>query len=235
MQKIFKSVSLLVSGLFLLTSCYDPTQRAETEADATSWQGIEYAPQMYHSEAYDPMSQIDNRDQGLNYWPFEKVGEMNGGHGEFYNSNEYNPHSMNLRVPATNTVRRGESLPYRIPKDSLELASKLVSPFVLDKELADDSSLVLTELGNSQMKDCKDLYLRFCAHCHGNDGQADGLVAEKFGGVPMYNSAAIKSKPIGHIFHVITHGKGRMGSHASQLSQEERWKIATYVQTLQKK
>ena len=29
------------------------------------------------------------------------------------------------------------------------------------------------------------------------------------------------------------YGKGMMGSHASQLSKEERWKVIRYVQTLQ--
>ena len=63
---------------------------------------------------------------------------------------------------------------------------------------------------------------------------APGKVGEKFGGVPAYNSPAKKDMTIGHVFHVITHGKNSMGAHASQLSQLERWKIATFVQTLQK-
>ena len=29
----------------------------------------------------------------------------------------------------------------------------------------------------------------------------------------------------GHIFHSITYGLNAMGPHASQLSEEERWKI----------
>ena len=73
--------------------------------------------------------------------------------------------------------------------------------------------------------------MRFCKHCHGTTGKGDGLVAKpanddspRFNGVPNYKSAAIKDKPAGHIYHVITYGKGLMGSHASQLSPEERWK-----------
>ena len=37
----------------------------------------------------------------------------------------------------------------------------------------------------------------------------------------------------GHIFHVITYGKGRMWPHASQVNPEERWKIVHYVHRLQ--
>ena len=35
------------------------------------------------------------------------------------------------------------------------------------------------------------------------------------------------------MFHTITYGKNLMGSHASQLNNEERWKVIRYVQTLQ--
>ena len=33
----------------------------------------------------------------------------------------------------------------------------------------------------------------------------------------------------------MTYGKGLMGSHASQLTKEERWKVVYYVQHLQGK
>jgi hypothetical protein len=38
----------------------------------------------------------------------------------------------------------------------------------------------------------------------------------------------------GHIFHVITYGKNLMWPHGSQISPEDRWKIAKYVKALQK-
>lgn len=31
------------------------------------------------------------------------------------------------------------------------------------------------------------------------------------------------------MFHTITFGKGLMGSHASQLTQEERWQLIHYI------
>jgi hypothetical protein len=37
----------------------------------------------------------------------------------------------------------------------------------------------------------------------------------------------------GKMFHSITYGRNLMGSHASQLTQEERWTIIHYVNTLQ--
>ena len=44
-----------------------------------------------------------------------------------------------------------------------------------------------------------------------------------------------KMKGEGHIFHVITHGKGRMWSHKGQLDPEQRWKIVHYVKDMQSK
>ena len=52
------------------------------------------------------------------------------------------------------------------------------------------------------------------------------MVKEKFLGVPSYKDREITD---GSVFHVITYGLNSMGSHANQLSQEERWVVADYV------
>lgn len=78
------------------------------------------------------------------------------------------------------------------------------------------------------------LYGKYCVHCHGKSGQADGPVASKLSGPPpSYTSAALMALPEGKMFHTITYGKGIMGSHASQVNKEERWKIILYIQKLQ--
>ena len=38
----------------------------------------------------------------------------------------------------------------------------------------------------------------------------------------------------GKIYHTLQYGKGLMGSHASQMSQKERWQVIEYVKCLQK-
>jgi len=178
--------------------------------------GYEYAPNMYHAVSYEPLTQITDKSSGqwVNSSEDPDV-------GEYYSSNPNNPHGMNMRRPVPNTIRRGDFIPYRIHKDSFALADRvLINPL--------DSSA-------SVLKDGKDLYAKFCSHCHGLDGQTPGKVGEVFAGVISYTSVAVKDKGEGHIFHVITHGKGRMGSHASQLSIKERWEIVRYVQVLQQK
>lgn len=82
-------------------------------------------------------------------------------------------------------------------------------------------------------KDGEVLYGKFCVHCHGASGAGDGKVGGKLPGPPPAYNGALKNLPEGKIFHSITYGKNSMGSHASQLTQEERWKLVCYVQKLQ--
>jgi mono/diheme cytochrome c family protein len=192
-------------------------------------QGVEYAPNMYHSVAYEPYSQITDKDAGRWLTSIEYPDD----HAEFYNSNQYNPHRMNMREPAPNTVKRNAQgwLPYRLPNDStgLRLSNRLRNPL--------DSSAQI-------VADGKALYEMYCDHCHGPKGAGDGKVAQgvkvdgkeksAYAGVPNYKSDALRNISEGHIFHVITYGKGLMWPHGSQVSPEDRWKIAKYVKTLQK-
>lgn len=85
------------------------------------------------------------------------------------------------------------------------------------------------------------LYVNMCSHCHGVEGKGDGSIvaAGKFPPPPSYSTGtssrggAMKDLTDGKIYHTITYGLNLMGSHASQLSPEERWKIVMYVRTLQ--
>lgn len=178
--------------------------------------GLEYAPQMYHSTPYEPLSQIKNTEEGS--WLDSNPED---GHGEFYNSNPYNKFEMTMLEPVANTIKRGTFLEDNdiAPSDYETAEALLINPYENNKEI---------------LKEGKELYLRFCEHCHGEKGLGDGLVGKVYKGVTTYNSATVKDKKAGHIYWVITNGKGRMGSHESQLSVDERWKIVTFVQTLQK-
>ena len=192
-----------------------------------NYQGLEYAPNMYHSVAYEPLSQITDPMQG------RITNALDNGRGEFYNSNQYNPYKMNLRLPPAHVVRRSASgwLPYRGANDStgLRLADKLVSPY---------------EVSPAILAQGKASYEMYCQHCHGAKAAGDGKVAagvkidgvehSVYPGVANLKGDAYKNISEGHIFHVITYGKGLMGSHGSQVSEEDRWKIAKYIKELQK-
>lgn len=172
--------------------------------------GVEYAPQMYNSVAYEPLTQIKDETQGM--W----LSSREDGKGEYFNSNINNPHGMNMREPAANTVPRNKQgyLPYRLKAFELEQAALVANP---------------VESSESVLKQGEALYLQYCNACHGKGGQGDGKAGEVIGGVANLTGGAYLTLPEGHIFHVITKGKGRMGAHGSQIPEESRWKIVHYV------
>jgi len=204
-RMIFKKITYLLVLAVVFGAC---------SADG-EFPGYEYAPQMYHSTPYEPLSQITDTEEG------EWVSSLDDEVGEFYNSNPNNPYGMTMREPAANTVRRnsGDYLPYRIHKDSIELAAR-----VLKNPL--DSSEAVLQGGQA-------LYASYCYPCHGGSGQGDGPVGKVYKGVPAYNVGRYAELTEGHIFHTITYGRGRMNAHGSQIDIEDRWKIVRYVQQLQ--
>ena len=177
--------------------------------------GTEFAPNMYHPVPYEPLKQIT--EEPVDIWSSTWADNR----GEFYNSNPYNPFNMNMRVPPENTVKRRDDgmLPYRIPADSFQLAARIV------ENPLDSTEAVLQE---GQV-----MYNRFCLACHGGGGQGDGPVGQVYKGVPPLNTGRVADLSEGHIFHVITYGRGRMGDYGSQIDILDRWKIVEYVQTLQ--
>ena len=184
--------------------------------------GTVYAPQMYYSVPYEPYSQITDETQGS--W----LNSSADNRGEFYNSNPYNPFNMTMRLPPENSVRRtGDGmLPYRIPKDTagstyyLELAGRTLENPLPEIEPVLEQGRVL--------------YATYCAPCHGGAGAGDGPVGEVYKGIPNFSAGRYAEMTEGYIFHVITHGQGRMWPYASQIAPIDRWKIVRYVQTLQK-
>ena len=80
----------------------------------------------------------------------------------------------------------------------------------------------------------KDLFVKYCSHCHGANGKGDGQLVKNgnYPPIPAYDGP-LKSLPIGKMFHTLVYGKNNMGSHASQLNKEERWAIIHYIQVLQ--
>lgn len=181
--------------------------------------GREYAPNMYHSVAYEPLTQIKDEQAGA--W----VNSLDNGRGEYFNSNKYNPNWMNMREPAPHTVKRNPYgwLPYRtgrVSKDSIDIVTAGM------KNPLDSTAAIIGE--------GKVLYESYCKHCHGEKGMGDGKVADKYAGVANLKGDSYLKMSEPHIFQVITHGAGLMGAHGSQISPEDRWKIAKYVKALQK-
>lgn len=80
----------------------------------------------------------------------------------------------------------------------------------------------------------KEIYTLMCTQCHGEKGAGDGALSRNghIMGIPSY-SDKLKDLPEGKMYHTLTYGKGLMGSHASQLSQKDRWLVIEYIKVLQ--
>ena len=135
---------------------------------------------------------------------------------------------MNMRQPAENTVARNAHgyLPFRLAKDSAGSETNL--------QLAATSLKNPLPVNDKILADGKVLYTNFCYPCHGAAGAGDGPVGQIYKGVANLAGGQVAQASEGHVFYVITHGKGRMWPHDKQISVEDRWKIVHYVQTLQK-
>jgi hypothetical protein len=141
---------------------------------------------------------------------------------EYYGIHTVDGDTLNsAKKPVEGTVSRGY-IPYvysNTPEGYEQAGLNLHNPYASQREAFE--------------KDGEVLYGKFCVHCHGAAGAGDGKVAGKLPGPPPAYNGALKNLPEGKIFHSITYGKNSMGSHASQLTQEERWKLVFYVQKLQ--
>ncbi len=125
------------------------------------------------------------------------------------------------RLPVKGSIPRG-FMPYPYANDTAGYANAgryLHNPFKKN-----DANLAEGEV----------LYSKYCVHCHGAGGEADGLVAAKLAGPPpSYKGPVLMALPEGKMFHSIYFGKGLMGSHASLVSKAEIWKIILHIQKLQ--
>lgn len=156
----------------------------------------------------------DKRKRNLQYMPdmYESVA------GEPYAESKVFANEIEAQKPASNTISRGH-IPYGYPdtNEGYEAAkNNLKSPLTAE---------------DFDSKKAKSLYTIYCSVCHGKkgDGQGDLVKREKFLGIPNYKDREITE---GSIYHVIMHGKNMMGSHASQLTENERWLVAKHVQEL---
>src|ERR1700710_2165873 len=165
----------------------------------------------------------DKRSTGWEYAPnmYEHIA---------YDPDQANPNfkdGKTAQKPPAGTIPVGfVTFDYPNSKDGYELAGTAVK-----------SPLSQTK---AKFEDGKVWFEHSCSHCHGLKGLGDGLVvAHSFPPPPSYSTGqssrggAMKDLTDGKIYHTITYGVNAMGSYASQLAPEERWKVIMYVHHLQ--
>ncbi len=168
----------------------------------------------------------DKRSRGLEYAP------------NMYYPIAYNPDQKNknfadgktAQLPPDGTTPIGFTRFDQFPNTNegyLAASDGIVNPLTVTK----------TNLVEGQQ-----LYLAMCSPCHGDKGQGNGTIVTlgKYPAPPSYSSGnssrggAMKDLTDGKIYHTMQYGLNLMGSYASQLSPEERWKVTMYVHELQK-
>ena len=130
-------------------------------------------------------------------------------------------------LPVTGTVARGDMLfQYPYLNDS---AGYIASASVMNPVPKPDEKNLI-EAGR--------LYLVNCGICHGDKLDGNGPLWKDGNG--PYPAAPknlmgedMKKLSDGTMFHVITYGKGQMGSYASQLNTQQRWAVIHYIRSKQ--
>jgi len=172
--------------------------------------GRVYMPDMTYSRAYESYALRDS-----NVFTMDP---NDAGHKIFFNN-----------LPPAGTLKRGELYPFNVPNDSnglLNLSNQVKNP--------------LGPLTGKDLEEAGRLFNINCAVCHGAKAEANGPLAPKVGGVKSIMAAVMGGPGIapfsdGRIFFVMEYGQNNMGSYASQLSREQRWRIIQYIRTLQPK
>ena len=171
----------------------------------------------------------DKRDPGRIYMPdmtYSRAYESYATHDTTLFS--MNPNDAGHKIFYNNqspagTIKRGELFPFNVPNDSnglLNLSSLVKNP--------------LAPITKEQTIEAARLFNINCAVCHGAKAEANGPLAAKVGGVKNIITAS-PGYSDGRLFFVMNYGQNNMGSYASQLSREQRWRIVQYIRTLEPK
>ena len=138
--------------------------------------------------------------------------------------------STSLQTPENSIPRGYKPYAYQNTNEGYELAgNQLSNPYKVTEQ---------------HIKEGKVLYTSFCAHCHGAKGKGKGSITNAiYGAVPSYadetpnrrGNRSMSQLEEGHIYHTIMYGLNAMGPHSSLIREQDRWKIVSYVQTLQGK
>ena len=169
--------------------------------------GRVYMPDMAYSRAVESYSSHDTlHAQGINY----------------------------NATPVAGTIKRGELFPFPLGLDS---AGKTTN-YEASKLIANP----VKNLTPEQMIEAGRLYLVNCGICHGTNLDGKGVLHKRSDGTDGPYAAApavlvgnplYENMPDGQMMYSVTHGKGQMGSYASQLSTTQRWQVIHYIKQKQ--
>lgn len=185
--------------------------------------GVEYAPDMYVSKGYEPMSQLADKEFKLDSTVSKRKDVLLTKDGK------------TMREPVEGTIPT--DLNYEAGHSIINNYLAMQYPYT-NTIAGKDSAMAMLKnpipLTEATIANGKRLYNRNCSPCHGADGLGKGPVSVKFppNNIPSYKSARIQGLADGGAYHSITYGLNLMGSYASVLTPQERWEVIHYVNYL---
>lgn len=138
-----------------------------------------------------------------------------------YTYNPNTPDSLTSQLPVPGTIARGQYLPDHLTAaDSLTYYA-MTNPYTFNEK---------------DIESGKRLYNIQCGICHGANLDGNGPLYNggegKYAAKPAnFNDATISAYSDGRYYYTIMYGKNMMGSYASQLDHEDRWKVIAYIRT----
>lgn len=141
---------------------------------------------------------------------------------EAYQEYEIFAHDQEAMLPVEGSIPRGW-MPFGYPNTIEGYESAKVNL---------ENPLPYTE---ENVTEGQQLFNIYCAVCHGDKGDGQGILAEreKILGIPSYNAPG-RDITAGSTYYVMYYGKNTMGSYSNQTTEIERWKIAMYVMDLKR-
>lgn len=137
-----------------------------------------------------------------------------------HESSDFYEDGMSSRKPVAGTIARGH-----LRDDSLLYTGRTGGA---------PSALYPFEITRAGLERGRERYEIFCAPCHGQTGQGDGMIVRRgYRRPPSFHTDQLRERPAGHYYDVMTNGFGVMPSYAAQVPVRDRWLIAAYVRTLQ--
>jgi mono/diheme cytochrome c family protein len=123
-----------------------------------------------------------------------------------------------MMAPPDGTISR-DFVPYQIDAADFASAAKIDNPLSPTADV---------------LKSGQQAFNIYCAVCHGNDGDSNknSYVGYKFSGILPLNSSALLRLTDGELYHIITHGRGRMPNYRAQIPSQARWSVVHYVRAL---
>lgn len=98
---------------------------------------------------------------------------------------------------------------------------------------ADTLRSPFAENDEAMLANGEDLFMLYCALCHGESGHGDGAAGGALGEKPAnFHDTIVTRQSDGALFWKISTGNGNMPPFAEAFSEEQRWQLVAYLRNL---